>query len=140
MTDVTNHLYETIDRQSADQPAATRRNLVKGTAVALGSLGLMGLATGTADAKVNTADANQAENIAAVAATAEILATIVNTVGAEKLKDKLDPVTLRNVQAAAQQEKNHYEVLTSAAVGGKAVTDTIYVPDEVFASPENLLK
>ncbi|MDO9406990.1 MAG: hypothetical protein Q7T67_01155, partial [Patulibacter sp.] len=33
-----------------------------------------------------------------------------------------------------------YEVLTSAAVGGKAVTDTIYVPDEVFASPENLLK
>jgi hypothetical protein len=140
MPDVTNHLYETIDRQNADQPAATRRSLVKGTAVALGSLGLMGIATGTADAKVNTADANKVENIAAVAATAEVLATIVNTVGAEKLKDKLDATTLRNVQAAAQQEKNHYEVLTSSAVGGKAVTDTIYVPDEVFASPENLLK
>lgn len=137
--DVTNHLYETIDAQNADQSAATRRGLVKGTAVALGSLGLMGLATGSADAAVKTNDANKVETIAAVAATAEVLATIVNTVGAEKLADKLDAVTLQNVRAAAQQEKNHYEVLTSKAVGGKAVTTTIYVPDEVFASPQNLL-
>jgi len=137
--DVTNHLYETIDAQNQDQSAATRRGLVKGTAVALGSLGLMGLATGQADAAVKTNDANKVETIAAVAATAEILATIVNTVGAEKLADRLDATTLQNVRAAAQQEKNHYEVLTSKAVGGKAVTDTIYVPDEVFASPENLL-
>jgi hypothetical protein len=133
--DVTSHLYDTIDAQNADQSAATRRGLVKGTAVALGSLGLMGLATGSADAAVKTNDANKVETIAAVAATAEILATIVNTVGAEKLKDKLDATTLRNVQAAAQQEKNHYEVLTSKAVGGKAVSDTIDVPDDVFASP-----
>ena len=74
-------------------------------------------------------------NIVAVAATAEVLATIVNTVGPEKLGNKLDAVTKRNIQAAAQQEKNHYELLTSSAVGGKAVTKTIYVPDEVFASP-----
>ncbi|WP_026911619.1 ferritin-like domain-containing protein [Patulibacter minatonensis] len=143
MTDVTNHLYETIDAQNGDESAATRRGLVKGTAVALGSLGLMGLATGTADAAstraVKTADANKIETIAAVAATAEILATIVNTVGAEKLAGLLDATTLRNVQAAAQQEKNHYEVLTSKAIGGKAVTDTIYVPDEVFSSPQALL-
>jgi hypothetical protein len=137
--DVTNHLYETIDAQNQHETAATRRGLVKGTAVALGSLGLMGIATGTAGAAVKTAPENSVETIAAVGATAEILATIVNTVGAEKLKDQLDPTTLRNVQAAAQQEKNHYEVLTSAAVGGKAVTDTIYVPDEVFSSPKALL-
>jgi hypothetical protein len=143
MTDVTNHLYETIDAQNAGESAATRRGLVKGTAAALGTLGLMGLATGQADAAttraVKTADANKVETIAAVAATAEILATIVNTVGAEKLADRLDATTLQNVRAAAQQEKNHYEVLTSKAVGGKAVTDTIYVPDEVFSSPEALL-
>lgn len=143
MTDVTNHLYETIDAQNADESAATRRGLVKGTAAALGTLGLMGLATGQADAAttraVKTADANKVETIAAVAATAEILATIVNTVGAEKLADRLDATTLQNVRAAAQQEKNHYEVLTSKAVGGKAVTETIYVPDEVFSSPEALL-
>jgi len=144
MTDVTNHLYETIDAQNAHESAATRRGLVKGTAAALGTMGLLGLATGTADAAttraVKTADANKVETIAAVAATAEVLATIVNTVGAEKLKDQLDATTLRNVQAAAQQEKNHYELLVSPTVGGKAVTTTIFVPDEVFASPENLLR
>jgi hypothetical protein len=137
--DVTNHLYETIDAQNQHETAATRRGLVKGTAVALGSLGLMGIATGTAGAAVKTAPENSVETIAAVGATAEILATIVNTDGAAKHKDQLDPTTLRNVQAAAQQEKNHYEVLTSAAVGGTAVTDTIYVPDEVFSSPKALL-
>ena len=68
-----------------------------------------------------------------------MLATIVNTVGPEKLGSKLDAVTARNIRAAAQQEKNHYELLTSSAVGGKAATKTIYVPDEVFASKESLL-
>ncbi|MGX6448540.1 ferritin-like domain-containing protein [Patulibacter sp. S7RM1-6] len=143
MTDVTNHLYDTIDEQNRHESAATRRGLVKGTAAALGTMGLLGLATGTADAAttraVKTAKENSVETIAAVAATAEVLATIVNTVGAERLRDQLDATTLRNVQAAAQQEKNHFELLTSDTVGGKPVTDTIYVPDEVFASPQNLL-
>ena len=68
-----------------------------------------------------------------------MLATIVNTVGPEKLGNRLDAVTRRNIRAAAQQEKNHYELLTSKAVGGKPATTTIYVPDEVFSSPEALL-
>ena len=78
-------------------------------------------------------------NITTVAATAEVLATIVNTVGAEKLARQLDATTLRNVRAAAQQEKNHYELLTSSAVGGKVTTTSIHVPDEVFSSPTALL-
>ncbi len=141
MTDVTNHLYETIDRQHGHETAATRRQLIKGTTAALAGAGILGLATGTdpASAKVATADANSVENILAVAATAEVLATIVNTVGPEKLGNKLDAVTKRNIEAAAQQEKNHYETLVSPGVGGKAVTKMIHVPDEVFASPENLL-
>ena len=140
MSEVNNHLFETIDRQNQDASAHTRRTLVSGTAAALGSLGLLGFATsGSALAAVKTADENSVENLAAVAATAEVLATIVNTVGPEKLGDRLDAVTLRNIRAAAQQEKNHYELLTSSAVGGKAVTKMIHVPDEVFASPENLL-
>ncbi len=139
MSEVNNHLFETIDRQNSHLPAQTRRQLVKVTGAALGSMGLLGYATSDAFAKVKTADANSVENLAAVAATAEVLATIVNTVGPEKLGGKLDPVTARNIRAAAQQEKNHYELLTSSAVGGKAVTKTIYVPDEVFASEANLL-
>jgi hypothetical protein len=138
MTEVTNHLYDEIDRQHAHLPATTRRSLVKGTAAGLASMGLLGYLSGTADAKVATADENSVENILAVAATAEVLATIVNTVGAEQVTG-LDAVTKRNVQTAAQQEKNHFEVLTSKAVGGKPATMTIYVPDAVFAGPEALL-
>ena len=139
MSEVTNHLFDTIDEQNAHESAHTRRTLVKGTAAALGSMGLAGFITGEANAAIRTSSDNSVATIAAVAATAEVLATIVNTVGPEKLGGKLDKVTLRNIRAAAQQEKNHYELLTSSAVGGKAVTKTIYVPDEVFASPESLL-
>jgi Ferritin-like domain len=139
MTDVSNRLYDTIDAQNAHLPASTRRSMIKGTTAAIGSLGLMGLMTGSAQAQSSGDNPNNPETIAAVAATAEVLATIVNTVGPEKLGNRLDAVTLRNIRAAAQQEKNHYELLTSKAVGGKAVTKMIHVPDEVFASPKNLL-
>ena len=140
MSETDNYLFETIDQQHADASAHTRRTLVSGTAAALGSMGLLGFATsGAAFAAVPTADENSVETIAAVAATAEVLATIVNTVGPEKLGGRLDSVTRRNIRAAAQQEKNHYELLTSSAVGGKPVTKKIHVPDEVFSSPEALL-
>lgn len=140
MADVEDELFEAVDRQYAGQSAHTRRTLVKGTAATLGSMGLLGFAAGApARAAVKTSSENSRETITAVAATAEVLATIVNTLGPEKLGDRLDAVTKRNIRAAAQQEKNHYELLTSSAVGGKAVTTSIHVPDEVFASPENLL-
>lgn len=86
--------------------ASTRRTLIKGTAAAVGSMGLLGLMNGTAEAQTGS-NPNNPETIAAVAATAEVLATIVNTVGAERLASRLDRTTLRNVRAAAQQEKNH---------------------------------
>src|SRR5215210_1146550 len=139
MSEVNNHLFETIDRQNSHESAHTRRTLVKTTAAALGSMGLLGYATSDAVAKVATSSANSVKNITTVAATAEVLATIVNTVGPEKLGNRLDAVTTRNIRAAAQQEKNHYELLTSSAVGGKAVTKSIHVPDAVFASPQAFL-
>jgi hypothetical protein len=43
------------------------------------------------------------------------------------------------VPATASEEKIHYETLISSAVGAKPVTKRIWVPDEVFASAENLL-
>src|SRR3954469_12323906 len=133
LSDVSNHLFDTIDSLHANESAHTRRTLVKGTAAALGSMGLLGYLTGDADAAVKTDSANSVANITTVAATAEVLATIVNTVGPEKLGTRLDATTRRNIRAAAQQEKNHSELLTSSAVGGKPATRTIYVPDEVFA-------
>ena len=135
MSDALNHVFDSIDDANADKPAATRRQLVGGAAAAMGSMGLLGYAT--RDAQAQSGGVNTAENIANIAATAEVLATIVNTVGAERVA--LNDVTRRNVQAAAREELIHYEVLTSSAVGGKEVTKRIWVPDAVFASPEGLL-
>jgi hypothetical protein len=137
VSEVINHVFETIDEQHADKSAATRRQLVAGAGAALGGLGLLGFA-GTASAQDDTpGNPNTVETIGAVAATAEVLATIVNTVGAERVT--LDPVTRRNVRAAAREELIHYQVLTSNAVGAKPVTTRIWVPDAVFASPQGLL-
>jgi hypothetical protein len=142
MSEVNNHIFDTIDRQERDKgaSASTRRTLIKTTAAAMGSMGLLGFAANEAVAQSPDTDSpNNVENLAAVAATAEVLATIVNTVGVERLGPRLDAVTRRNIATAAQQEKNHYELLTSNAVGGKAVTKTIFVPNSTFESPENLL-
>ncbi len=139
MSEVNNLIFETIDRQHKHESAHTRRTLIKTTAAGLGSMGLLGFAASAADAKVATNDANSVETLVTVAATAEVLATIVNTVGAEVLGPKMDKTTLRNIRAAAQQEKNHYELLTSSAVGGKAATKTIYVPNDAVADVPSFL-
>jgi hypothetical protein len=137
MSEALTYVYDTIDEQHRDKPAATRRQLVGGAAAALGSMGMLGWAAGQARAQ-DGGGANSAANIANIAATAEVLATIVNTVGAERTPG-LDGTTKANIEHAAREELIHYEVLTSDAVGGKEVTKRIWVPNEVFASKEGLL-
>lgn len=132
-SEVTNLIYESIDDSNSHLSAATRRRFVTGAAGAIGGMGLLGLMNESAFAASSD---NSAENILNIAATAEVLATIVNTVGPEKVA--LDDVTKANINAAAREELLHYQALTGA-LGAKALTTTIYVPDEVFASKENLL-
>ncbi len=127
-----------VDAQHADRPARTRRQIVAGAAAGLGSMGLLGVAAGRAEAD-HTKDldgrGNDTQTILNVAATAEVLATIVNTVGAETVE--LDAVTRRNVAAAAREELIHYNVLVAS--GGRAITKRIWVPDAVFANATGLL-
>jgi hypothetical protein len=134
MTEGLNLAYEAIDREYAHESAATRRQLVAGAAGVIGGMGLLGILPEIAEAGRR---ANPQE-ILNVAATAEVLATIVNTVGGERVQ--LDPTTKANVAAAARQELVHYQVLTSRGVGGKPLTKKIWVPDAVFASKESFLK
>jgi hypothetical protein len=143
MTQFLDEVYETIDEQHRDRPAATRRQLVAGAAATLGGMGLLGVAqnafaqsSGLPKSSRNAAP-NTPENIVNIAATAEVLATIVNTVGPEKVS--LDATTRANIQAAAREELIHYQVLTSSAVGATPLTKRIWVPDAVFASRESLL-
>ncbi|MBA2504352.1 MAG: ferritin-like domain-containing protein [Thermoleophilaceae bacterium] len=136
MNDIPSAVFASIDEEFADKPAATRRQMVAGAAGVIGSMGLMGLAPSIASASHDTDN----QDILNIAATAEVLATIVNTVGPEKLGSNLDPITLQNIQAAAREELIHYDVLVSSDVGGKAATKRIWIPDSVFASKESLLK
>lgn len=134
MTDDMNPVYEAIDQEFADESATTRRRLVAGVGGLVGSMGLLGVLPQIAAAGHKT-DPQQLLNIAA---TAEVLATIVNTVGPEKVS--LDAVTKRNINAAAREELIHYDVLTSKGIGGSALTKRIWVPDAVFSSQDQLLK
>lgn len=140
MSEFLNAVVQSVDESNRDKTTATRRQLVAGATAALGTIGALSWAQEAEAAlpKVKSTAPNTPQTIVNVAATAEVLATIVNTIGAERVP--LDRVTLANIQAAATEEKIHYETLVSDAVGAVAVTKRIWVPDEVFASAENLLK
>ena len=139
MSEVNNHLFETIDRQNSHESAHTRRTLVKTTAAALGSMGLLGYATNDAFAWSRPIRRTRSRTSRPSPPPPRCWPRSSTRVGPEKLGNRLDAVTRRNIRAAAQQEKNHYELLISKAVGGKPATTSIHVPDEVFSSPEALL-
>ena len=134
MSEVTNHLFDTIDRQNAHESAATRRTLVKTTAAALGTMGLLGYASKDAFAAVKTDAANSVENITTVAATAEVLATIVNTVGPEKLAGKLDAVTLRRVTASSLPASFSAPTVLTIVASTSAVAATVVMFSTEFSA------
>ncbi len=129
-------VYETIDKQHKEKSAHTRRQLVAGAAATLGGMGLLSL-PGAAHAQES--GNNNPQTILNVAATAEVLATIVNTIGAEKrLGLQRNQQTHRNIRSAAREELIHYNVLVAS--GGKALTKRIWVPDSVFRDSLELLQ
>jgi hypothetical protein len=141
VSDALNLAYQGVDNEWSDESASTRRRFVQGAAATLGGLGVFGLLAD--DRAIAQMGQNDPQTILNIAATAEVLATIVNTVGPEKLgrgrgRRSLDRVTRRNVRAAARQELIHYEVLTS--IGAKELTKRIWVPDAAFASRTGLLE
>jgi hypothetical protein len=135
MSDAFELVYRSVEQQHAEKPAATRRKFVAGAATTLGGLGLLAV-PGAAWADGRERRGDDPQTILNVAATAEVLATIVNTVGFERGLGG-DPVTQRNIKAAAREELVHYQVLVAS--GGKPVTERIWVPNVVFASRTGLL-
>jgi len=134
MSEALNLVYQTVDETHSGESAHTRRQLVKGAAATVGGMGLLAMLPDESQAAFG-----DPQTILNVAATAEVLATIVNTVGSEKV-DLGDDVTKRNVKSAAREELQHYNVLVSSGVGGKPLTKRIWVPDAVFSSRTKLLE
>lgn len=133
MSDGLEVIQRTLESEAADVPERTRRQFVGRAAVAVGGLGLAGVLPGAALASNGQPDT---QTILNVAASAEVLATIVNTVGWRRGLGG-DRVTQRNIAAAAQEELRHYDVL--ASLGGKPASKLIWVPRSVFASRSNFL-
>ena len=120
-------------RQMPEASEKSRRQFVTGTAAALGGLGLLSL---PGVARAGNSQPNDVQTILNVAATAEVLATIVNTVGFRRGLGG-DRVTQRNIAAAAREELIHFRVLRD--FGGRPVARRIWVPDAVFANRTNFL-
>lgn len=116
-----------------DPSAHTRRQLVKGAAATLGGIGALSALPEPSEASFGTP-----AEVLTVVTTAEVLATIVYTVGSERV-DLGDDVTRRNVRAAARQELTHYRVLVSRAIRGRPATKRIWVPDAMFSSRAGFL-
>ena len=122
--------------QHATGPSSTRGKFVTGAAATVGGAALLGTFPKLARAS-STNPNNDVQTILNVAATAEVLATIVNTVGANRGLGG-DAVTQLNIEAAAREELIHYQVLLT--YGAVPITKKIWVPDAVFASRTNLLE
>lgn len=150
---------EAVDKAHASESVVTRKAMIAGIAGLAGSVGLLGL-PGAADAHTRwwprpprsdhpypgqpphtfPDGGDDPQSILNIAATAEVLATIVNTIGYQKIAAgtiTADAVTQRNVAAAAREELIHYNTLTS--LGGVSLTKQIWVPDAVFADASGLL-
>jgi len=129
-------MYRSIEERHSQATELTRRRLVAGAAASLGGLGLLSLPGSARASHAAPPGANDPQTILNIAATAEVLATIVNTVGAERV-DLGDDVTRRNVRAAAREELLHYDALVG--FGGVPLTTRIWVPRKVFRNRTNLL-
>ena len=132
MSDGFQPVYRTMEAELHDQPASTRRRFVASTAAAVAGAGILGALPARA-----LATHNDVQTILNVAASAEVLATIVNTVGWQRGLGG-DAVTQRNIAAAAQEELRHYDVL--ASLGGVPASTKIWIPNAVFASRSSLLE
>ena len=128
-----NMAYASIDREFADESGHTRRQLVAGAAATVGGIAALSLPE---IASAGSSSGNNPQKILNIAATAEVLATIVNQVGLEKVV--LGPQERTNIRAAALEELIHYRRLTND-LGGKELTKRIWVPDSVFSSQRNFL-
>ncbi len=103
-----------------------------------GSAGAVGVALATAPgaaARGGRHYAGRTQEVLNVAATVEVLTTVVTTTALQKLT--LPQAAVDTVGAASREELDHYNVLTRE-FGGRASTDRVWIPDAVFASPTSL--
>jgi len=115
-------------------PEASRRELLlAGGASVLAAA----LAAPTTAAAMGPQDHSASQQTLNVAATVEVLTTIVTTIAPQKLTLPLPAID--TVGAAAREELAHHEVLTRE-FGARPATHRVWLPDAVFTSPRSLFE
>jgi hypothetical protein len=118
---------------SESRPLPSRRELLlTGGAGALGAALASAPAALAAPTKQTGAASQQALN---VAATVEVLTTVVTTTALGKLK--LPAAAVDTVGAASREELLHFDVLTRQ-FGAHPATTRVWIPDALFQSPKAL--
>ena len=117
--------------QSSSSPS--RRELL--LAGGAGALGLGLVAAPEAAARSGRRYSSSTREVLNVAATVEVLTTVVTTTALQKLT--LPQAAVDTVGAASREELDHYNVLTGE-FGGRAFTHRVWIPDAVFSSPTSL--
>jgi hypothetical protein len=136
-----------VERSQANNPNDTdsgrsRRGTSRRELLIAGGSGALGVALASAPAASAYSPYGRRhrhrsgpQEVLNVAATIEVLTTIVTTTALQK--GVVPSAGINTVSAAAREELDHYEVLT-ARFGGRAATHRIWVPDGLFASATDL--
>lgn len=132
-----------IDRidSSSTGPNDDRKRLSRREALLAGGASALGVALAAAPAasasSMATRTRGSTQEAINVAATVEVLTTIVTTTALQKLT--LPQAAIDTVGAASREELDHYLVLTRQ-FGGHAATHRIWVPDAIFTNPTSLFE
>jgi hypothetical protein len=120
--------------EGATRGFSRRQLLLAGGASALGTaLGAAPLAA----AQIGGHFSGATQETINVAATVEVLTTIVTTTALQKVT--LPKAAIDTVGAASREELEHYLVLTSQ-FGGHAATHRVWIPDAPFFDPTSLFQ
>ena len=115
---------------------STRRELLisSGAGAAAAALAVS-LTSGTAAAAAAPTPHASTQEVLNVAATVEVLTTIVTTTALQNVS--LPQAAVDTVGAASREELDHYQVLTGH-FGGRAATHRVWVPDAIFTDATSL--
>jgi hypothetical protein len=124
-----------VETELIGRGSSRRDVLLAGGAGALGAL--LGVTRSASATTVDAAARGMSQETINVAATVEVLTTIVTTTALQKLP--LPSAAIDTVGAAAREELDHYRVLTRE-FGARPATHKVWIPDAVFASPTALFE
>ncbi len=135
-------MFERIGYGSASggELEAATRGFSRRQLLLAGGVGAVGAALGVAPraaAQISGPFSGTTQEAINVAATVEVLTTIVTTTALQKVT--LPKAAIDTVGAASREELEHYLVLTGQ-FGGHAATHRVWVPDGLFFDPTSLFQ